>query len=117
MIALTKDNFHTEIWNMPAKLGLSRKNFLLLLEAFRRKHILSANPYFYGLGMKSHYKSKLFEYSSGPVLGRDWVELPRVNNWYKLTKLGEEKLALLETIICIEKQNKNEVNELIFTYE
>ena len=109
MIALTNNNFDTEVIQLPSKLGLGRKAVILLLEAYRRKHILAAHPDFFGLGSPSFYKSDLFECSGD-------FEKPRVANWYKLTRKGEEKMALLETLIKVEPADKDDINNKIFLY-
>jgi len=109
MIALTNSNFSNEMLYLPSKLNLGRKSFILLLEAFRRKNMLNADPNFLGLGTPSFYKCDLFEPSFGELI-------PRASNWYKLTKKGEEKMALLETLIKVEPADKNDINEKIFTY-
>lgn len=109
MIGLTISNFDYEMLYIPSKLSLGRKAFILLLEAYRRKHILNSDAKFWGLGAPTFYKCDLFEPSFGE-------EIPRASNWYKLTKKGEEKMALLETLIKVEQADKLDINEKIFTY-
>lgn len=108
MIALNLSNFDTEILYLPSKLKLGRKAFTLLLEAFRRKNILNAHRDYVGLGAPTYYKCDLFEPS--------FSEIPRATNWYKLTKKGEEKMALLETLIKVEQADKLDINNKIFLY-
>jgi hypothetical protein len=108
MITLTISNFDTEMLYLPSKLNLGHKAFSLLLEAYRRKHLLNSHTDFLGLGAPSYYKSDLFQCSGN--------ETPRASNWYKLTKKGEEKMALLETLIKVEPVNKLDINNKIFLY-
>jgi hypothetical protein len=96
------------IVNLPVKLELSGKDFKLLLEAFRRKHLLITDVKFLGLGYPSYYKSKLFQPSFGELM-------PRVNNWFTLTEFGQEKMKELEEILNIEPGSESIINEVIFT--
>jgi hypothetical protein len=109
MIALNLSNFDYEMLYMPSKLNLGRKAFMLLLEAYRRKHLLNSHPDFFGLGTPTFYKCDLFECSGN--------ETPRASNWYKLTKKGQEKMILLETLIKVEQADKQDINNKIFLYE
>lgn len=109
-IILTPENFYTEIYTIPFKIGMNLcgNNFKLLLEAYRRKHFLNADNKSLGLGFPSYYKSDLFEAS--------FKLTPRIINWFKLTKKGEEKLKLLEEIISIQKENSSKINQMIFEW-
>lgn len=72
------------------ELKIGSKDSRLIIEAFRRKHILKdENRLWVGLGVPSLYKSKLFSPAHYP-------EQKRSLNWYKLTELGIEKMAQLE---------------------
>ena len=91
----------------PKTIGVNKKDFWLLLEAFRRKHLLikqEKNEKFFGLGTPSSYKSKMFKPSFG--------EKPKVNNWYMLTDLGNEKLQLIEGILLPLPTDKKELENL-----
>lgn len=68
----------------------------LLFEAYRRKHLLHADSKFLGLGYPSHYKSKFFTAS--------FQEMPKCNNWYKLTQEGEEMMKKMESYFHLPKQ-------------
>ena len=74
-INLTPENFHSEMFYMPNKIGMtnSGNSFRLLVEAFRRKHFLKSSPDFLGLGRPSDYKSDLFKPSFGLIQkGLNW---------------------------------------------
>lgn len=103
-----QDQWFNIIGNLPAKLELSSKDFKLLLEAFRRKHLLKAEEKFLGLGCPSDYKSKLFQSSFGELV-------PRATNWFTLTQLGQEKMKELEEILNIEPGSESIINEAFFT--
>lgn len=109
-ILITSTNFHSEMFEMPYKIGVTHRDFYLLIEAYRRKHFLETKcPEFMGLGVPSQYKSKLFEPSFG--------EIARVSNWYKLTKEGKAKMKQLEAIIEIKSSDKSNINLKIFNLE
>lgn len=103
-----QDQWFSMIVNLPVRLELSNKDFKLLLEAFRRKHLLKTDKKFLGLGCPSYYKSRLFQPSFGELI-------PRVNNWFTLTDLGQVKMEELEEILNIEPGSESIVNEVIFT--
>jgi hypothetical protein len=102
-----QDQWFSIIVNMPYELKLSSKNFRLLLEAFRRKHLLKSEEKFLGLGFPSDYKSNLFQSSFGELR-------PRVMNWFCLTEMGKEKMKQLEQMLSIEKGSENQVNNIFF---
>jgi len=107
---LTQENFRKEMYICKKKLELNSKDFKLLIEAYRRKHFLDQkNPNFLGIGLSSEYKSKLFTASFESII-------PKSNNWFKLTKLGQEKLEKLESSITFKKENKDTINLLLFNY-
>lgn len=89
-------------------LKVTKKDLMLLLEAYRRKFCLNAEPCFYGLGSPTYYKSSLFTASFG--------EIKRVTNWYKLTKAGEQKMNELIKIFPQPRSTEaiNKMNEYLF---
>lgn len=109
-IILTPENFYTEIYSIPFKIGMNLcgNNFKLLLEAYRRKHFLNADSKFLGLGFPSDYKSDLFQPS--------FKLTPRALNWFKLTNKGEEKLKQLEETVCFDKETASKLNEIMFKW-
>jgi len=110
-ILLTAENFESKIWEVENRLGLRRrKDFVLLMEAYRRKHLLNSPDFLVGLGVPSNYESKFFTPSFGKLT-------PRADNWFKLTKIGLEKMKELEGIIAIDEATKNFVNSKIFRLE
>jgi hypothetical protein len=102
-----QDQWFNIIISLPAKLQLGNKDFNLLLEAFRRKHLLKSEEKFLGLGCPSDYKSKLFQASFGKLE-------PRVANWFTLTELGKEKMKELEEILVVEPGSESVINEVFF---
>lgn len=109
-----EDQFMDALWLLQGKLKLSTKDFKLLVEAFRRKHLLkAAGVKFYGLGTPIEYKSTLFEVSFPPAV-------PKSRNWYRLTSLGYQKLAELEKevvhLLPKESIDREVLNEKLFSY-
>lgn len=96
-------------YELESKLGLGNKDFVLLLDAHHRKNILNASANFHGLGTSTFYKSDLFEPSFG--------EIPKANNWYKLTEKGNEKMNLLESLIGVDilQKSQGELNHIVYT--
>lgn len=92
------------LYQLQKKLKLKKKDFILLLEAYRRKNLLEADDLFLGLGCPYEYKgSNLFTPS--------YKEYKRSLNWYKLTDLGKEKLSELEELFPV-PSNSKEADEL-----
>lgn len=93
------------------ELKLTKKDFKLLLEAYRRKHLIDTlNPTdFLGLGTPAEYKSKYFTCANGRPE-------PRVMNWFILTNKGEAMMSKLEIALPVGKYTKFELNEFIFLY-
>ena len=110
-INLTPENFHSEMFYMPNKIGMtnSGNSFRLLVEAFRRKHFLKSSPDFLGLGRPSDYKSDLFKPSFGLI--------QKGLNWFKLSEKGEEKMKQLEEILEIKPEDFSEINLMIFKWQ
>lgn len=98
-----------DLSTLQIQLQLPKKDFKLLLEAFRRKHFLESDNKFLGLGLPSSYKSKLFKASFG--------ETPKVSNWYSLTAEGLIKLQELENIFPkFNIADKEHINQMLFEY-
>ena len=96
------------------ELKLTKKDFKLLLEAYRRKHLIEYgftkhNDDFLGLGTPADYKSKYFTCSTGRPIAR-------IRNWFKLTVEGEEMMTKIETKMPLGKFGKFDLNEFLFLY-
>jgi hypothetical protein len=105
-INLTPQNFHSEIFNLPLKIGVFGNDFKLIIEAYRRKWFLNSSNDMLGLGFPSEYKSNLFKPS--------FTLTPRVVNWWTLTGEGIEKMARLEAAIHIDDNNRIQINRLMY---
>lgn len=108
---------------IPAKLlkfklqhKLTAKDHYLLVEALRRKNFSGSKKDItdpkLGLGTPYTYKSRFFTVSNGR-------EVPRQNNWYKLTEEGMNLVSELESIIVIpkSKEDKYRVNGFLAHYK
>lgn len=97
-------------------LNIKPRDFKLLMEAYRRKNVLKDQKTFdypfLGQGLPSQYKNCRFFTPHG---GK---ETPKVVNWYRLTKSGEEVLKTIEQILPIptDTKIKNKLNEILYTF-
>jgi len=106
-ILITLDNFDDSINEIILNLGVKRKDCFLLLEAYRRKHILDSAAFLLGFDVPSKYISKYFEPSFGEIK-------PKVKNWFKLTTIGLVKMEKLEEMIEIDETSKTLISSKIF---
>lgn len=93
---------------------ISQKNWLLLMEAYRRIFMFHSDENkknaWLGLGYTREYKSKYFVPTT--------IEQPRIMSWYKLS---DEGFQMMETIIKefplpkISKE-KERLNNYLFSY-
>lgn len=95
-------------------LGLNKKDFKLLLEAYRRKNIASQSKAYtidLGIGLKKEYKSKFFTCS-------EETEQPNKVNRYKLTSAGIATLKIIENYLPIPYKitNVSKVNNVLYRY-
>lgn len=111
----------SNLWNFKIKHKFTEKDFMLLLEAFRRKHFLNIGSYLrrnddcLGLGSPTRYRSKFFK----PA----YSETPYAPNWYKLTDEGVAALKLFEKNFYYskpktkkERKERDKVHELIVNF-
>ena len=100
-----------ELYMFRNTVKISLNDLSLITEAFRRKHFLNSDPKFYGLGTPGRYKSKLFISSFGN-------DVPRANNWYRLTQEGERIMKAMEQYFKMPKKaDKDKVNEMLFSFQ
>ena len=103
---------HYFLLSVKTKLKLNKKDFKLLLEAYRRKHLIdgaTVTTEFLGLGTPHDYKSTYFTCATGRVVAR-------IRNWYKLTEQGEDMMKKLEVEIPVNSFNKFDFNAFLFLY-
>ena len=99
---------NSTLYSFKDKNKLSKKDLLLLTEAYRRKHCLNDSVWV-GLGTSAQYRSKYF-YSKGEI------KTPRIKNWYYLTSEGKEMMKKMEDTFFIptDAKGKDELNEFLF---
>ena len=106
---------HDLFYHLKLKHKLTKKDFKLMLEAYRRFMMFTKNEglewVWIGFGTPSMYNNKTFFL---PVSG----EAPRINSWYRLTPKGFEILNdfLKENPLPKTDKEKDNLNLELFAY-
>lgn len=98
----TKSVEHFDLLELRDNLGIQEKDFKLLMEAYRRKHLTGRNNGIMGLGTAKEYKCKFFTLA-------DKNNISTVSNAYVLSVKGIEIMKLIEEYLP-SPQNLTEAN-------